>query len=83
MSAGGRSAGGQRGQQKNVLNRLQTARVGLLAAFLGVFEQALLLGFRLFRVLAPYHQTQNQWLHWRGSAVPSWIRTFTSLSCPT
>ena len=36
----------QRSKQKNVLGRLETARVGLLAALLGVLEQALLLGFR-------------------------------------
>src|SRR5437870_1639842 len=55
----------QRGQEKNVLRRLETARIGLLAALLGVLEQTLLLGFRLFRVLAPDDEAQDQWRRWR------------------
>ena len=63
--------GRQRGKEKNVLRRLETARVGLLAALLGILEQTLLLGFRL-----------------SGSGggapvMPSWMRTWTSLSCST
>src|SRR5260370_4156839 len=41
---GRREGGGrQRGKKKNVLRRFETARVGLLAALLGVLEQPLLL----------------------------------------
>ena len=43
---GRESIGEQRGQQKNVLGCLQAAGVGLLAAFLGVFEQEFALVFR-------------------------------------
>src|SRR3979411_2106339 len=57
--------GRQRGQEKNVLRRLETARVGVLAALLGVLAQTLLLGFRLFRVLAPDNEAQHQRLRWR------------------
>src|ERR1700722_16955222 len=58
--------GRQRGQEKNVLRRFETARVGLLAALLGVLEQTLQLGFRLLRVLAPDNEAQDQWLRWRS-----------------
>src|ERR1700742_1407816 len=56
----------QRGQEENVLRSLETARVRLLATLLGVLEQALLLGFRLYRVLASDHQAQDQRLRWRS-----------------
>src|SRR5882757_1793620 len=55
----------QRGKEKNVLRRLETARVGLLAALLGLLEQTFLLGFRLFRLLASDNEAQHQRL--RGS----------------
>src|SRR5271165_2867901 len=60
------SVGRRRGKEKNVLRRLKTAWVGLLATLLGVLQQALLLGFRLFRVLASDHEAQDQWLPWRS-----------------
>src|SRR5689334_939659 len=62
---GWEDGGWQRGQEENVLRRLQTARIGLLAALFGVLEQTLLLGLRLFRVLATDDETQHQWLRWR------------------
>jgi len=52
--------GGQRGEQKNIVGCLETARVGLLAALLGILAQALALSLRLFRVLAPDHEAQDQ-----------------------
>src|SRR5712691_66907 len=50
----------QRSQEEDVLRRLETARVEFLAALLGGLEQALLLGFRLFRVLASDDEAQYQ-----------------------
>src|SRR5258705_6073517 len=57
--------GRQRGQEKDILRRLKTAEVWLLAALLGILEQALLLGRHLFRVLTSDNETQHQWLWWR------------------
>jgi len=49
---GGREGGGrQRGQQQDILRGLQAARIGGLAAFLGIFQQALPLRLGLFRAL--------------------------------
>src|SRR5262249_31986901 len=59
-------AGRQGAQEKNVLCCLETARVGFLAALLGVFQQALLLGLRLLWVLASDNQAQDQWLPGRS-----------------
>src|SRR5712692_12024420 len=58
---GGEGVGRQRGEEEDVLRRLETAWVGLLAALLGVLQQALLLSLRLFRVLAPDNEAQDQW----------------------
>src|SRR5882757_10971890 len=58
--------GRQRGEDEDVLRRLETARIGLLAALLGVLQQALLLRLRLFGVLAPDNEAQDQRLRWRG-----------------
>src|SRR5882724_7109427 len=70
---GRREGGGrQRGKEKNVLRRLETARVGLLGALLGVLEQTLLLGFRLFRVLASDNEAQDQRLRWRRSRAATY-----------
>src|ERR1700694_2316437 len=64
---GRREGGGrQRGKEKNVFRRLETARVGLLAALPGVLEQTLLLGFHLLRVLTPDNEAQDQRLRWQS-----------------
>src|SRR2546422_6002911 len=60
------SVGRQRGEDEDVLRRLETARIGLLAALLGVLQQALLLSLRLFGVLAPDNEAQDQRLRWRS-----------------
>jgi len=46
MSAGGKALAGSEAQEKNVLRRLETARVGCLPRFLASLEQTLLLGIR-------------------------------------
>src|SRR5258707_14611497 len=50
----------------DVLRRLETSWVGLLAALLGVLEQTLLLGFHLLRVLTPDNEAQDQRFWWRS-----------------
>ena len=61
----GEGVGRQRGEEEDVLCRVETARIGLLAALLGVLQQALLLSLRVFRVLAPEDEAQDQRLQWR------------------
>src|SRR5216683_2240791 len=58
--------GRQRGKEMNVLRRLETALVGLLAALLGVLQQTSQLGLCLLRVLAPDNEAEHQRLRWRS-----------------
>ena len=66
------SVGRQRGEEEDVVRRFETARVGLLAAFLGILQQALLLGQRLFGISGGSGD---------ASLRPSSTRTCISPSC--
>src|ERR1700685_926082 len=57
---GGREGAGRQGrQQQDVMGGLKTARIGRLAALLGVLDQALFFGLRLLVALAPDDQAQE------------------------